>query len=508
MSFINAIASWYLKKRIYQIELFMRHPVETQMEIFYRLVQTAADTHFGKQHGFASIASIADYQQRVPVVTYEDLHPLINRALNGEADVLWPGPVKWFSKSSGTTNDKSKFIPVTQEALDDCHFKGGKDMLSLYLHNNPESQLFTGRGLPIGGSHEVNQLASGSYYGDLSAVLIENTPNVFNLFRATSKRLSLMSEWESKIQSMAEHVLNMNITSIAGVPTWTLVLIHKLFELSGRDTRDLHEIWPSLEVFFHGGVSFKPYRKQFEQLIPSGRMTYFETYNASEGFFGLQNESAKDDLLLMLDYGIFYEFIRLEELGNPFPKACTIAEVEVGVTYAMVITTNAGLWRYLIGDTVRFTSLDPFKLHIVGRTKHFINAFGEELMVENAERALEAACTATGAVIDNYTAAPIYFSGDQGGSHEWLIEFLTPPNDMARFGEVLDSTLKAVNSDYEAKRHKDIALRPPLLHSLPIGTFYAWMKQRGKLGGQNKVPRLSNEREYVESILEMLRISA
>lgn len=503
MSVINAIASWYLKKRIYQIELFIKHPVETQMEVFHRLISTAAPTVVGKQYGFESIQSVEDFQARVPVSAYEELHPLIKRTLKGEEDVLWPGQIKWFSKSSGTTNDKSKFIPVTREALDDCHFKGGKDMLALYLNNHPESQLFTGKGLPIGGSHEVNKLANGSYYGDLSAVLIENTPNVFNLFRATSKRVSLMPEWESKIQTMAEQVLNLNITSIAGVPTWTLVLINKLFEMSGSDTRNLLDIWPSLEVFFHGGVSFKPYRQQFEKLIPSGQMNYFETYNASEGFFAMQNESDRDDLLLMLDYGIFYEFIRLEDLGNPYPKAYTIGDVEANVTYALVITTNGGLWRYLIGDTVRFSSLSPFKLHIAGRTKHFINAFGEELMVENAERALEAACTATGAVVENYTAAPIYFGDDAGGAHEWLFEFETAPQSLERFGEVLDGTLKSLNSDYEAKRHKSIALRPPVIHAMPQGTFYEWMKRRGKLGGQNKVPRLSNTREFVDSILEM-----
>lgn len=508
MSLINSIAAWYLKKRIYQIEMFIKHPVETQMEVFHKLINTAANTAFGKKHGFPSIQSVADFQARVPVSSYEELHPFIERVLEGDEDVIWPGATKWFSKSSGTTNAKSKFIPVSKEALDDCHFKGGKDMLAIYLHNNPESELFTGRGLPIGGSHEVNQLSSGSYYGDLSAVLIENTPDVFNLFRATSKKVSLMGEWESKIQAIADQVLNLNVTSIAGVPTWTLVLIHKLFEMSGTGTRNLKDIWPGLEVFFHGGVSFKPYRKQFDDLIPPGEINYVETYNASEGFFGIQNESAKDDMLLMLDYGIFYEFIRLEDLGNPFPKALTIEEVQPDVTYAMIISTNAGLWRYLIGDTVRFSSTSPFKLRIVGRTQQFMNAFGEELMVDNADRALAFACNQTGASVEDYTAAPVYFSGNDGGAHEWLIEFKHRPLNMEEFREHFDNELKRLNSDYEAKRHKSIALKGPVIVDLPKGTFYEWMRMRGKLGGQNKVPRLANHRDYVESIHAMLGIHA
>ncbi|MEM7035419.1 MAG: GH3 auxin-responsive promoter family protein [Bacteroidota bacterium] len=505
MSLINSIASWYLKKRVMQIEMFVKHPVDTQLEVFHKLIRTAEKTAWGEEFGFKDMKTIQQFQERVPISNYEQLFPYIERTLQGEKSVLWPGKIKWFSKSSGTTNDKSKFIPVTKESLNDCHFKGGKDMLAIYLHNRPDSQLFTGRALPIGGSHEINKLNSDSYYGDLSAVLIQNTPHVFNLFRATSKKLALMPEWESKIQAMAERVLNMNITSIAGVPTWTIVLINKLFEMAGTE-RDLHEIWPSLEVFFHGGVSFKPYRRQFQSLIPSDRMHYFETYNASEGFFGLQNERDKDDLLLMLDYGILYEFVKLEDLDQDHPRAYTISEVEPGVTYAMLITTNGGLWRYMIGDTVQFTSVSPFKIKIAGRTKHFINAFGEELMVDNAETALDHACAETGAVIANYTAAPIYFSEGQNGAHEWLVEFEKAPVVVNEFRDILDAKLRELNSDYDAKRYKSIALREPVLHALPKGTFYDWMKSRGKLGGQNKVPRLSNTRDYVDAILEMLKV--
>lgn len=504
MSFINAIASWYLKKRIYQIELFIKHPVETQMEVFHRLISTASATDWGRKYGYGDMVSIKQFQERVPVNTYEGLFPEIDRVMKGESDVLWPGTIKWFSKSSGTTNDRSKFIPVSEEALEDCHFKGGKDMLAIYLNSRPESEIFSGKGLPIGGSHQVNQLNANSYYGDLSAVLIQNTPHVFNLFRATSKKVALMSEWEEKILTMAEGLHDMNITSIAGIPNWTLLLINKMFERQGNGHRNLFEIWPGLEVYFHGGVSMKPYRHQFEQIAPGDQLWFFETYNASEGFFGLQNEREKDDLLLMLDYGIFYEFIRLEDLENPFPPAYTIENVELGVTYAMVISTNAGLWRYLVGDTVKFTSLHPPKIVISGRTKHFINSCGEELMVDNAERALSVACAHTQAEIDNYTAAPVYGDDGLAGHHEWLIEFIKVPDDLVRFMEILDAELRQLNGDYSAKRTKDLLLGMPTLHSLPKGTFYEWMKRRDKLGGQNKVPRLSNSRDYAESILEML----
>ncbi|MFN8393258.1 MAG: GH3 auxin-responsive promoter family protein [Bacteroidia bacterium] len=505
MSLINSIASWYLKKRIFQIDLFMRHPIETQMEVFHKLVRTAAGTDWGKRYGYGDIQSIEQFQERVPVGTYEDLYPEIERVLRGEEDVLWPGSIKWFSKSSGTTNDRSKFIPVSEESLQDCHFKGGKDMLAIYVDQRPDSEIFSGRGLPIGGSHQVNKLNDNSYYGDLSAVLIQNTPNVFNLFRATSKRVALMDNWEEKIQAMAETVLNMNITSIAGIPTWTMLLMNRVMDLAGVESRNILEVWPGLEVYFHGGVSMKPYRQQFEAMVPGKQLWFFETYNASEGFFAMQNEQDRSDLLLMLDYGIFYEFIRLDEVGNPHPKSLTIGEVEVGVTYAMVISTNAGLWRYLIGDTVRFTQLSPPKIEIVGRTKHFINSCGEELMVDNADRALERACHETSSQIDNYTVAPVYGQSGQPGYHEWFIEFTQRPEDVQRFMDILDVELQAINGDYGAKRNLNLGLLAPHLYDMPRGAFYEWMKRRDKLGGQNKVPRLSNSREYADSILEMLR---
>lgn len=507
MSLYNALASWFLKKRIYQIEMFMKHPEETQMEVLNDLVQMAEGTAFGLDHNFRGIRTTRHFQDRIPIHTYEQLFPYIDRSLKGEPSVLWPGDIEWFSKSSGTTNDKSKFIPVSPESLEDTHFKGGKDMLAIFLNDNPDSKIFNGKGLPIAGSHEINQLNQHSKYGDLSAVLIENTPFIFNRFRAINKKLALMGEWETKIKTMAEHLVSTNVTTIAGVPTWTLVLLNHVMELAGMKDRNLLDLWPNLEVYFHGGISFAPYRSQFEAIIPSSDMTYFEIYNASEGFFAMQNDQSSDDLLLMLDYGIFYEFIPLDELDKENPRALTIGEVEKDVTYALVISTNGGLWRYLIGDTVRFTSLSPYKIKIAGRTKHFINAFGEELMVGNASAALAEACTQTGAVLENYTAAPVFYSEGQG-AHEWLLEFSTPPSDQTRFNEVLDLELKRQNSDYEAKRYESMVLQPPVVRVMPNGTFYNWMKKRGKLGGQNKVPRLSNNREHLESVLEMVGVQA
>lgn len=508
MSLFNSVASWFLKKRIYQIEMFMKHPEETQAEVLHDLVQMAEGTAFGLDHGFKDIKSIAQFQERIPIHTYEDIFPYIDRCLQGEPSVLWPGDIKWFSKSSGTTNDKSKFIPVTPESLDNTHFRGGKDMLALYVYNNPNSKIFDGKGLPIAGSHQINKLNNQSYAGDLSAVLIQNTPFVFNRFRATSKKISLIGEWEEKIEAIARKSLDTKVTTLAGIPTWSLVLIEKVLELAKNENRNLMEVWPNLEVYFHGGVSFLPYRKQFDALIPPGEITYFELYNASEGFFAMQNDPHSNDLLLMLDYGIFYEFIPLDELDKDHPKALTIGEVELGETYAMVISTDGGLWRYLIGDTVEFTSVRPYKVKVAGRTKHFINAFGEELMVQNAEAALTETCEATGALIDDYTAGPFFLEEGGRGGHEWLIEFKTPPADLDRFAEILDSELKKQNSDYEAKRYESMVLQPPILRAVPKGTFYNWMKKRDKLGGQNKVPRLSNKRTHLESILEMLQIEA
>jgi len=494
----NGVVTWLMKKRKHQRELFLSFPFDVQADVLRHLVERAVDTEFGRKHGFSSIESKDDFRRQVPLQDYDSLKPLIDRHRKGEQNVLWSTPIRWFAKSSGTTSDKSKFIPVSQEALEDCHFKGGKDMLSIYCHNHPETQMFSGKGLSIGGSHRVDETNAEVFYGDLSAVLLQNLPLWTELYRTPKLEVALMDEWESKLDEMVRITLHQDITNIQGVPSWTLVLLHKVLEVSGK--RNIREVWPNLEVFFHGAVSFLPYRKQFEAIIGSPGINYMETYNASEGFFAMQDRPDADDMLLMLDYGIYYEFIPMEEWDIAEPKTLLLEEVEVGRNYAVVISTNAGLWRYRIGDTVRFTSLTPHRIHITGRTKHFINAFGEEVIIENAEHALQMACERTGALIREYTAGPFYLDANAKGRHEWLIEFSRMPDDLNYFTETLDVALKSINSDYEAKRYRDMVLERPLVRSLPPDTFYDWLRSKGKLGGQHKVPRLSNDRRYLDEI--------
>jgi len=505
MEIINSIMSWVMKKRIHDIELFLKYPLEVQSELFVQLLKTARKTEFGRQFGFRDIKNINEFKQRVPIFTYEDIYPYIEKLLSGKQNILWPSDIKWFAKSSGTTNAKSKFIPVSQEALTDCHFKGGKDMLSIYFNNHPNSKMFTGKGLAIGGSQQINQFDSNSnsYYGDVSAVIMSNLPFWAQLASTPKLEIALMSEWEEKIEKMAKATIKENVTNIVGVPTWTIVLLQRILEITGKD--HIHEVWPNLEVFIHGAVSFEPYEAIFKKLAPSPKMNYLETYNASEGFFGIQDRNNSRDLLLMLDYGIFYEFIPLENVHDENPDTVGLEDVELHKNYALVISTNAGLWRYMIGDTVRFTCLDPFRIRISGRTKHFINAFGEELIIENAELAVKRACEKTNAIIGDYTAGPRYIDTENKGGHEWIIEFSELPTDKNLFVEILDSSLKEVNSDYEAKRYKDLALEAPKIHFAKPGTFYKWMKKRGKLGGQHKVPRLANNRDFIDDILELMR---
>jgi len=496
-----------MKKRIHQIELFIKYPIDVQNELLDNLLTTAIPTEYGKKYDFKSLkGSVKEFQERLPIVSYEDIYPEIERLLRGEQNILWPTDIRWFAKSSGTTNAKSKFIPVSTEALEDCHYKGGKDMLSIYMNNYPDTKMFTGKGLTIGGSHEINKMDknSNSYYGDVSAVIMKNLPIWAKMARTPNMDIALMHNWEEKLQLMSEITSQENVTSISGVPTWTIVLIERILELTGK--RNILEVWPNLEVFVHGAVAFGPYRQVFEKLIPSKDMRYMETYNASEGFFGIQDQVDSEDLLLMLDYGVFYEFIPYNELDSDNPRALILDEVEIGKNYAMVITTNAGLWRYKIGDTIKFTSTKPYRIRISGRTKHFINAFGEELIIENAEFAVSEACKSTGATIENFTAGPIYLEEGKKGRHEWVVEFKVVPDDQERFITILDNALKEVNSDYEAKRQEDIALLPPKIHFASAGTFHYWMKKRGKLGGQNKVPRLANSREYLDDILGVLAV--
>lgn len=502
MAIIPSIINWLNTKRLHEIDLFRRFPCEVQEEQILDMIRKAQDTEFGKEHNFSEIKTIEQFQRNVPITNYEGLKPYVDKLRQGEKDVLWPGEIRWFAKSSGTTSDKSKFIPVSRTALDDCHFRGGKDVLALYTNLYPETQVFTGKGLTLGGSHQVDNFSNQSYYGDLSAILIENIPWWADFIRTPSQKVALIPEWEVKLEKLTEEALRENVTNIAGVPSWNLVMIKHILNFTGKN--NLFEIWPNLELFTHGGVNFTPYREQFEKVLPSPNMHYMETYNASEGFFAIQDDPNSTDMLLMLDYGVFYEFIPMNEIDQPNPKAVTIADIEINKNYAMVITTNAGLWRYMIGDTVKFTSTFPHKIIITGRTKHFMNAFGEEIIIDNAEKALEIACKKTNATIADYTAAPIYMGDDAKGAHEWLIEFENEPDNPQFFASALDIALCSINSDYEAKRYKGITLTEPVVHVLKPGTFFNWMKSRGKLGGQNKVPRLSNTREYVDALLKVI----
>lgn len=488
-----------------QIDLMRNYPFNVQQDTFNQLVSKAVETEWGRKHHYSQFNGIDDFQQSVPLQHYEDVKPYIDRTRHGAQDLLWPGETKWFAKSSGTTSDKSKFIPVSKEALEKCHFKGGKDVLAIYTSNNPETKIFKGKGLTLGGSHKIDNFSNQSYYGDLSAILIENLPFWTEFIRTPSQQVALLDKWEEKLEKIARETIDENVTNIAGVPSWNLVMIKYLLDYTGK--KNLLEVWPNLELFVHGGVSFKPYHHQFENLIPSANMHYLEAYNASEGFFAIQDDPTDEGMLLMLDYGIFYEFIPMEEFDKPNPKVLTIDEVEKDVNYAIVISTNSGLWRYIIGDTIKFTSLYPHRLIITGRTKHFINAFGEEVIIDNAEKALEVATEKTRAEISDFTAAPIFMSEDEKGGHEWVIEFDTPPANLEEFMVHLDTALQNVNSDYEAKRYKNITLDPPKLNVVSKGTFYKWLEQKGKLGGQNKVPRLSNSRQYVEELLKISELN-
>ncbi len=501
MPILSSLVSLVSARRLSQIEHFTTNPVDVQTNQLFELIATAKDTVFGKQYDFRRMATYEDFCSRVPVQDYEHIKPYIERLRLGEKSVLWPGEVKWFAKSSGTTSDKSKFIPITADSLEDCHFRGGKDILAFYHQQRPENAMFSGKSLALGGSHQINNFSNGSFFGDLSAILMENLPFWTQFVRTPDLSIALMDEWETKLQRITETTIKENVTTLTGVPSWFLVLIKNILATTGKT--NLLEVWPNLELFVHGGINFTPYRNQYKTLIPSDQMNYLETYNASEGFFAIQDDLSINAMLLMLDYGIFYEFIPLSEVGKPFPKAYTIETVLLNVDYALVITTNGGLWRYLIGDTVRFTSLKPHRIIITGRTKHFINAFGEELMIENAERGLEKACHETNAVIKEYTAAPVFMCADSKGAHQWLIEFDKMPNDLHVFTQLLDDTLKSVNSDYEAKRYKNLTLDLPQIVVARENLFVDWLKGKNKLGGQNKVPRLANNRDHMTELLTL-----
>ena len=485
--------------RLWRIEGWRDHPEDSQREVLQDIVTSAQYTEFGKKYNFSKLFSIRAFKTAVPIHDYNDMKPYIKRIMHGEQNVLWNTPVTWFAKSSGTTSDKSKFIPVTDESLQDCHFKAAKDVLTLYYNFNPDSDLLTGKGLVIGGSHTIHQVNEEVHFGDLSAVLLQNTPFWGSWIKTPELSIALMDEWEDKIEKLALSTIKENVTSISGVPTWTLVLFKKILEKTGKSC--IADVWPSLELYMHGGVSFKPYREQFNRLVGK-KIHYLEMYNASEGFFAAQESPEDEGLLLFVDHGIFMEFMPVEEYGKKHPHTIGLRKVELGKNYALVISTNGGLWRYLLGDTIRFTSLRPYKVVVSGRLKHFINAFGEEVIVDNTDLAISVASEKCDAIVNDYTAAPVYFSDNSNGAHEWLIEFEKEPADIHQFTVELDSALQRANSDYEAKRYKDIALSLPVLRILKKGSFNNWLKSRGKLGGQHKVPRLCNERMYIDEILK------
>lgn len=498
----NSIFSWIIKKRIHQIELFKMYPIEVQQDVLTLLVQSAKTTEWGRKYNFSNIKSYEHFRKEVPLTEYASLKPYIERMLKNEQNLLWGSDITWFAKSSGTTTGKSKFLPISKESLEDCHYKGGKDLLSMYYNQLPDRQIYKGKHLIVGGSAEITNLSNDSYFGDLSAIILKNMPWWAEIRRTPSKEIALMSNWEEKIEKLARSTMDEDIYVLAGVPSWTLVLCHRVLDITGK--KHLREVWPNLELFLHGGVSFEPYREQFRKLLPYSDMNYFEIYNASEGFFGIQDDFTKDDLLLMLDYGIFFEFIPMSEFkGVDSEIVVPLEEVEIGRNYAMVISTNGGLWRYIIGDTVRFTAVKPYRFKITGRTKSFINAFGEELVVENAEAAIAAACFKTNAEISDYTAAPIYMENQKSGGHEWLIEFNKMPDSVEAFTYILDGELKALNSDYEAKRSGDLSLKMPLIQVASPGLFEAWLKKSNKLGGQHKIPRLNNDRQLMEELSAM-----
>ncbi len=501
MPFINSLISWMNIKRLSQIDDFRKNPFYHQEDCFEYLLRKGEKTVYGKENNFKNIKTIEAFQNRVPIARYDDLKGYIERMMQGESNVLWPREVKWYAKSSGTTNDKSKFIPVSGESLEDCHFQGGRDVFVIYTDSFPESKIYTGKGLTLGGSHQVSPVNGKSHVGDLSAIYIENVPFFLDLKRTPDASIALIESFDEKIAKIAEVSVKENVTSFVGVPSWNLVMLKHILEVTGKD--NIHEIWPNLELFVHGGINFEPYREQFKKILPSPQMNYVETYNASEGFFAIQDDMKDKSMLLMMDYGIFYEFIPLSELDKENPTALTVDDVETGKVYAIVISTTGGLWRYLIGDTVEFTSLYPHKIIIKGRTKHYINAFGEELMVDNAEQGLRKACEQTGAIVNEYTAAPVYMTGKSKGKHQWLIEFAVEPGNLNEFAKCLDAALQELNSDYEAKRKNNATLDLLELIEARKGLFHEWMKKRGKLGGQNKVPRLANHREYMEELLAL-----
>ena len=502
MKLLSPAISKLARMRLWRIENWINHPVASQRQVLQHLITAAQYTVFGKKYNFSKLFTVKEFKNRVPIHDYDDIKPYINRMMDGEENVLWNEPIAWFAKSSGTTSDKSKYIPISTESLKDNHYQANKDVLTNYYKNFPGSDLLTGKGLVVGGSHQISRVSDDIQYGDLSAVLMQNSPFWGQWLRTPELSIALLDEWENKIEQLAQTTSEENVTSLAGVPTWTLLLLKRILEITNKKT--IAEVWPNLELYINGGVSFVPYREQFEKIIGK-KINYLEVYNASEGFFAAQQKPEDDGMTLYTEHGVFYEFMPVEEYGKPMPKTIGLKEVQLNKNYALIISTTGGLWRYLIGDTIQFTSLNPYKIKITGRLKHYMNAFGEEVIIDNSDHAIASAAEKTAAVVNDYTAAPIFFKEGENGAHEWLIEFDKEPADLAKFTEALDDSLKSINSDYEAKRHKSIALRMPVVHNLPKGIFGKWLQSKGKVGGQHKVPRLSNERTIIEEILAIKR---
>lgn len=508
MEIINSVFSWLIKKRIHQIEFFIKYPINVQNELLQKLIYDARFTEWGKKYDYNSINNYKTYVNRVPLQTYDAIESTILRIKQGEQNILWHSEIKWFAKSSGTTG-KSKFIPVSKESLEDCHYKGGKDLLAIYHQNHPQSKLILGKTLVVGGSSKLNPFSETSYYGDLSAIIMKNFPFWVEQRRVPEMEIALMKNWDEKIEKMAQSTSTEDVSNISGVPSWTLLLLNRILEIN--KTENLFDIWPNLELYMHGGINFAPYKNQFEAIIPSSKMNYYESYNASEGYFGIQDQQKSNEMLLMLDYGIFYEFIPIDSdsyrnTNEEQPTTVILENVKLNKIYEMVITTNTGLWRYRLGDTIKFTNLNPFRIKIIGRTKQFINAFGEELMVDNAEKAIAEACKKTNATIKDYTVAPFFLEGKNAGKHQWLIEFEKKPADITTFEYILDETLKKLNSDYEAKRFNGMILAMPEVIFAKENTFHNWLKQKNKLGGQHKVPRLANNRKIIDEILMLINV--
>lgn len=499
MPIINSIASWLMKKRMHQIDLFLKYPIDVQKEWMLNLLKEAANTEYGEKFNFSEIKNYSQFKNQIPLNDYNSLKPYIERTRKGEQNIIWPSDIKWFAKSSGTT-DKSKFLPISKESLEGCHYNAGRDMITFYCNTNLNTQLFTGKNLGLAGSFKEDKFLNHvSYHGDVSAIIIQNLPLWADFFRAPELSIALMDEWESKLESMAIRMMNENVTSLAGVPSWMLILLKRI--LDKKKVKTINEIWPNLEVYFHGGISFVPYKEQFVNLFDNDKVNFLQLYNASEGFFGIQDQSKSDELLLMLDYGIFYEFIELKDVFDlNYSKTISLEDIKVGFDYAVIISTNAGLWRYQLGDVIKFTSTTPYRFVISGRTKQFINVFGEELMIHNTDYAISIASEKTHALVKDYTVAPIFMK-KKSGAHEWLIEFEKEPSNFDFFMSVLDDSLKKQNSDYEAKRYNNFVLHMPVVRKMKKNSFYNWLKNNNKIGGQYKIPRLCNDRKIVEELL-------